>query len=360
MKHKVFINGRFLLQKITGVQRNAYELTKHLLQIESNFVVLVPEGKINVGYNVDDWPILQVGKWKGITWEQCSLPVFLRKQKERPLLINLTNTAPLFYSNQVVSIMDMTTFIEPAWFNKTFAYYYQWLVPRIVKRSKIIFTISENSKRDIVRFTGVDENKIKVLYCGISEVFLKPVQQKPDVLERLSLEFGGYLMAVSSLDPRKNFSRLIESFLQTDIEIPLVIVGSKGKAFGDAGIGGYDSSRVIFTGYVCDEELKVLYSACRCFVYPSLYEGFGIPPLEAMASGCATIVSNTSSLPEVCNDASLYVDPYDSQSIGAAIKTILNNESLRVSLVNKGFENIKRFNWGSTAAKAFKEIGKLT
>lgn len=356
---KVFINGRFLTQKITGVQRNAYELTKHLLPLIKNVIVVVPDEQINSGYNIDEWVIIKTGKIKGLLWEQISLPLFLKNQKEKSLLINLTNTAPLLYSNQIVSIMDMTTFIEPAWFNKKFAFYYQWLVPKIVKRSRIVFTISENSKRDIVRFTGIAESKIKVLYCGISDVFLKPMQHGSDVLEKLGLRQGEYLMAVSSLDPRKNFKRLIESFYKTNIQIPLVIVGSKGKVFGDTGIGDYDTSKIIFTGYISDEDLKLLYKSSLCFVYPSLYEGFGIPPLEAMASGCATIVANTSSLPEVCNDASLYVDPYDSQSIAFAIKEIVNNEPLRSSLITKGFENVKRFSWELTANKALNEIRKV-
>lgn len=356
---KIFINGRFLTQKITGTQRNSFELTKHLLPLIKDAVVLVPNDEINTNYEIKSWPLLRTGKLKGVLWEQLDLPLFLKKQKEKSLLLNLTNTAPLLYSNQIVSVMDMTTFIEPAWFNKKFAYYYQWLIPKIVKRSRAVFTISENSKRDIIKFTGIDESKIKVLYCGISEIFLDGSASRSDIIERLGLQRHSYLMAVSSLDPRKNFRKLIESFFETDIKVPLVIVGSGGKAFRDAGFPQYDTSRVLFTGYISDEDLKQLYNSSLCFVYPSLYEGFGIPPLEAMACGCATVVANTSSLPEVCNDASLYIDPLDSKSIAAAIKEVVSNETLRVSLVTKGFENVKRFSWKSTATKALREIQQV-
>jgi glycosyltransferase involved in cell wall biosynthesis len=359
MSGKLFINGRYLTQKITGVQRNAFELTKHLLPLIDDPVVLLPDDDINSSYKVDDWPLLKMGRLKGVLWEQVALPLFLKKQKEKPLLINFTNTAPLCYSNQIVSVMDMTTFIQPAWFTKKFAYYYQWLVPKIVRKSKTVFTISENSKRDIIKFTGIDGEKIIVLHCGISEIFLHPSEHTSNILQRLGLEHHEYLMAVSSLDPRKNFKKLIDSYFEMDIEIPLVIVGSKGKVFGDAGVTGYDSGRVVFTGYISDEDLKQLYRSSICFLYPSLYEGFGIPPLEAMASGCATIVANTSSLPEVCKDASLYVDPYDSQSIAAAIRKVIHNEDLRSFLIVNGFENVKRFSWDFAAAKALKEIQKL-
>jgi glycosyltransferase involved in cell wall biosynthesis len=359
MSGKLFINGRYLTQKITGVQRNAFELTKHLLPLIDNLVVLIPHEDVNSSYRIDDWPLLKIGTLKGVLWEQVTLPLFLKKQKEKSLLINFTNTAPLFYSNQIVSVMDMTTFIQPAWFTKKFAYYYQWLVPKIVRRSKTVFTISENSKRDIIKFTGIDGDKIKVLYCGISDIFLLPSEHPSNILQRLRLSPQGYLMAVSSLDPRKNFKKLIESFFNTDIDIPLVIVGSKGQVFGDAGVGEYNSSRLVFTGYIKDADLKQLYQSSLCFIYPSLYEGFGIPPLEAMASGCPTIVANTSSLPEVCNEASLYIDPNDSHSIAAAIKKVVEDESLRSFLVEKGFQNVKRYSWELTAKKALKEIKEM-
>src|SRR5690348_5000796 len=118
MQRRVFINGRFLTQKITGVQRNAFELTKHLLPLLKNAVVILPNEEINPDYQIEGWRLLKIGKFKGVLWEQFSLPFYLKTRKEKALLINLTNTAPLTYSNQVVSVMDMTTFINPSWFDK--------------------------------------------------------------------------------------------------------------------------------------------------------------------------------------------------------------------------------------------------
>lgn len=361
INQQIFINGRFLTQKITGVQRNAYELTKHLLPLLGNVTILMPKAPVNAGYDITGWPIRKIGFTSGTGWEQMELPFFLLKKWNKPLLINLTNTAPSRYSRQIVSIMDMTTFINPLWFNKKFAAYYQWLVPKIARRSRSIFTISENSKKDIIKYTGVPEDKVKVLYCGISDIFSsdKPVQS--GIMERLGLKPHSYFLAVSSLDPRKNFKMLIDAFLHSGIQTPLVIVGSKGKVFNDMqlNIDTIDSSKVIFTDYINDEDLKALYKSSLCFVYPSLYEGFGIPPLEAMANGCPTIVSNTSSLPEVCGNASLYIDPYDRNSITDAMKEVLNDESLRKELIARGKENVKRFNWNYSAQMAVTEIQRI-
>jgi glycosyltransferase involved in cell wall biosynthesis len=353
-----FINGRFLTQRVTGVQRNAYELTKHLLPLLENVSVLVPKDTINESYDIKNWPLSRCGYSKGVVWEQVELPMYLARQKGSPLLINLTNTAPLAYSQQIVSIMDMATFIRPSWFTKRFALYYQWLVPKIARNSKAIFTISVNSKQDIVRFTGVPESKIKVIHCSISDIFSSDIISNSKIVEKLGLTSQGYFLAVSSLDPRKNFQRLIEIFSEIDNQFPLVIVGSKGKVFSSMGVSdkNMDIDKIIFTNYITDEELKSLYQSSLCFIYPSLYEGFGIPPLEAMANGCPTIVSNTSSLPEVCGNASLYVDPYDKESIIAAIKQVSKNEAVRVDLVKKGHENVKRFSWKSSAFKALNEI----
>jgi glycosyltransferase involved in cell wall biosynthesis len=361
MSDEIFINGRFLTQKLTGVQRNAYELSRHLIPLLKQAIVLVPNEKINKNYDINDWPIRKLGKFKGILWEQIELPLFLLKQKGKPLLLNLTNTAPLQYSNQVVSIMDMTTFINPSWFTKKFSYYYQWLIPKIARKSKMIFTISNNSRNDIVRFTQLPADKIKVLYCGISDIFSPAASFDTGIVSSLGLKDQGYFMAVSSLDPRKNFKGLIDAFLETTIDLPLLIVGSKGRVFGDINLHqpALNSKRIVFTGYVNDEKLRVLYKSAFCFIYPSLYEGFGIPPLEAMASGCPTIVSNTSSLPEVCGQASLYIDPYNKQSIIDGIMKMFQNNSMRNDLIEKGFENIKRFSWEATASKALTEIQKI-
>ena len=160
---------------------------------------------------------------------------------------------------------------------------------------------------------------------------------------------------------RKNFKNLILAFNRLDIEdLELIIVGSDHSVFKNQ-----DLKKVIqsnkhthFTGYLSDDELAQLYKNAMLFIYPSLYEGFGIPPLEAMAFGCPTIVSNITSLPEVCGDAAYYVDPYDINDIAKGMKEVLENDNLRSNLINKGYDRVKLFSWEKSAMKIIEVIKK--
>ncbi|GEO04622.1 hypothetical protein AAE02nite_22860 [Adhaeribacter aerolatus] len=165
-------------------------------------------------------------------------------------------------------------------------------------------------------------------------------------------KYGRYILAVSSLEPRKNLNNLIKGFKQANLSgTKLVIVGAGSKVFNNPGLKELlqEDPDIIFTGYVPDAELAGIYHNALMFVYPSLFEGFGIPPLEAMQCGCPTVVSETSSLPEVCADASLYVNPLDSTTIAAAIKLLSENEERRKELILKGFARAKDFSWQRSA-----------
>ncbi|CAM4110596.1 Glycosyltransferase involved in cell wall bisynthesis [Pedobacter westerhofensis] len=345
-----------MTQKLTGVQRFAFEMVKGLLDIyKGEIKILIPPRDIDSSYDVADWPIKVIGKLTNTLWEQIDLPLFLIKNN-KPLLISLVNTAPCFYKRQIVSILDMTTFVNPAWFSFKFAHYYKLVVPLIAKNSLKIITISEHSKSDIIKFINIPSEKVEVLHCAVSDKFInKPnmeIAQK-DFFNKKGLTVGQYILGVSSLDPRKNFQSLIEAFLTINTRLPLVIVGSKGKAFADNNLKSLisDHDNIVFTGYVEDSELIQLYQSATCFVYPSLYEGFGMPPLEAMACGCPTIVSNTSSLPEVCGDASLYVNPTDIKGIKETIELAISDDPLRKSLTEKGDRRYKKFSWESSCYK---------
>lgn len=362
--HTIYINGRFLTQKLTGSQRNSYELFKNLFNIyQSRVVLLVPTSPIVEAYEITGFPIIRVGKYTGVVWEQMELPFFL-KHKGKPLLVNLTNTAPLFYSNQLVSIMDMTTFVNPEWFSKSFAMYYRWLLPKLAKKAKKVITISECSKRDIIKYTGISSTKVKVISCAVPKQFLINAETLNGVEEAILNDLGvkakAFFLAVSSLDPRKNFVSLIRAYNLTNLDIPLVIVGSGGKAFNVAGLEQFKGDpKIKFTGYISDEKLTALYKSALCFIYPSMYEGFGIPPLEAMACNCPTIVSNTSSLPEVCGDASLYINPENIYDIATAMNDISANELLRKALIEKGSVQYKKFTWEKSSQELANEIDKL-
>lgn len=341
---EIYINARFLTQKTTGVQRFAIEISKQLKLLLPGVKFISPKNIIQKEL-ADYFEVETCGNFTSHLWEQIELPIFLKKKKN-PLLINLGNTAPLFYKNQLVSILDLSFIINPKWFSRSFSLFYSFVIPKIAKRSLRIITISENSKKDIIEIIGINENKIDVLYCDV------PTEFRANNKLKLPNIYGDYILAVSSLDPRKNFGRLIEAFNKLNLpNIKLVIVGSVNKVFSDVNIKKLiqDNELITFTGYVDQEELPGLYKNAKLFIYPSLYEGFGIPPLEAMICGCPTIVANVASLPEVCGDASYYVDPYSIDDISHGMKELTNNENLRQELIVKGYERVSHFNWESSA-----------
>ena len=347
----LIINSRFLTQNITGVQRFAIEISRQLKSVLGDKVIFVSPNTIIHKDLAKELDVKIIGTKTGHLWEQIDLPKYL-KSIDSPLLLNLANTAPLFYKNQIITIHDLAFLQHPIWFSKKFYMYYRFLIPKIAKNGKKIITVSNFSKKEIISLLGIDEKKIEVIYNGISCNF----NYNPTIHKK------NYILAVSSLDPRKNFKNLILSFEKINLKnYRLVIVGSENKVFSNAEIKNLMKKiqNVEFTGYVSDNKLVKLYQEAKIFVYPSLYEGFGIPPLEAMASGTPVISSNVASLPEVCGDAVYYVNPYDVNDIAKGIETVLKDEKLQKELVQRGLERVKLFNWEKSANKLIKIIEGL-
>lgn len=263
-------------------------------------------------------------------------------------MINFCNTGPLLYNRNIVTIHDIAFQVNPKWFSPAFVGLYKFLIPRIARRSLRVITVSNFSKESIIRYTNIPENKVEIVYNGISDVFFKALNPF------IGSEYDNYILAVSSIDPRKNLLSLVRTFKQLNKpDLSLVIVGAKSKVFADSNlkdeIFGWPS--IIFTGYISDEKLAALYNKAIMFVYPSLYEGFGIPPLEAMATGCPTITSNTTALPEICGDACLYIDPLDSEDLAEKIDLLLTQDTLRKKLRDNGFRQVKYYSWEKSALK---------
>ncbi|MBI5055310.1 MAG: glycosyltransferase family 4 protein [Nitrospirae bacterium] len=350
----IFINSRFLSQNITGVQRYAAEISKQIKRLYPDTAFISPLNTINKRLSKELTPA-SIGKTTGSLWEQIELPLHLKKFGS-PLLLNLANTAPLFYKNQIVTIHDMAFFRKPEWFSKTFSCYYKFLIPQIAKNSAKIITVSYFSRKEIVRLLKVPEEKVQVIYNAVSEKFLRPSEYPVD------FGYGDYILAVSSLDPRKNFKALISAFDR--IKLPgfkLIIAGERKKIFADVELNNLidENKKIIFVGYASDDDLANLYKKARLFVFPSLYEGFGLPPLEAMACGCPVVVSNVASLPEVCGDAAYYIDPYSEESIAVGMHRVSTDNSLRQDMIKKGLERAKIFSWEKSARehiKVFEEV----
>ena len=326
------LNSRFLTQNLTGVQRYGYELFKQLNNV-TDTRYLIPDQDINKRYDISkEIKLNKIGQRKGHLWEQLDLPAYLKKN-DNPLLLNLCNTAPLFYKNKIVTIHDIS-FKKGNWHSKSFKAFYNVMIPRILKNSVHVITVSEFSKRDIMEAFGIAENKISVIY---NAPFLLSDENPVPPFIKLKKP---YILSVGSMDGRKNLKRAVKAFLASkNDDLTMYLIGEYNSNFKhDPELDQLikdNQNKVSFLGYVTDQQLTYMYKNALCFVYPSLYEGFGLPPVEAMANNCPVIVSNTSSLPEVCGNAALYCDPLDISDIAKKINAMTADAGLRESYIGK-------------------------
>lgn len=343
----IYINARFLTQPITGVQRYALEISRQLLKLRPSVKLVAPRNIIHhevartLGAEL-------MGSRSGHAWEQIDLPLYL-KRKGAPLLVNLANTAPLVYRNKISTLHDVAFERFPENFSWKFRLAYQLATPHTIKSSRKILTVSEFSRKEICEIYGAAPDKVAVIPNAVSSGF----QRKP------SFASERYLLAVSSLNRQKNFHGLIDAFGRLEQQThKLFIVGSLNRNFAAPDLIRKIESdpRVRLLGRVSDDELVSLYSGADAFIYPSFYEGFGLPPLEAQACGCPVIVSDAASLPEVCRDSALYCQPHDIDDIARKIQLLISTPELARTLKEKGRENIERYSWETSAQKLLEAI----
>ncbi len=348
------VNGRYLTQKATGVHRYAFEICNKLHEMGVDFHVAVPK-EIHPDYKFS-FKVVKCGSFNTHLWEQISLPRYL-KRIGSPLLISFTGCGPLNYSNQIMTIHDVSHERYPEWFSKNYYRFYHYMMPRIGKKAHAVLTVSEFSKKEIVDTLGINAEKIHVVHSNV------PFHNKPSKEEVLSFtrnpEAEKYILAVSSMDPRKNFIRLVEAFDKIkDKSVKLYIIGMSFKAFNTPDLQKLIGENVHLPGYIPDEKLQTMYQNALLSVYPSLYEGFGLPPLESMTYGCPVINSDIPALREVSQDAALYVDPYNVDDITQKIEQLLVDEPLRKELQEKGLLQIKKYSWDKSAKQVY-ELAQL-
>ncbi len=291
-------------------------------------------------------------------WSQVFLPLNLYLKNKVDVFFSPAHYAPRFCPAPiVVSIHDLSYLVYPNEFLKKDLYQLKnWTKYSVDKASKII-AVSKTTKKDLMKFYNLPEGKIEVIYNG----FEKNIGERN--YDRTSkVKKDKYLLFVGTIQPRKNLQVLLkafEQFTKINHEYKLVVVGKKGWLFEDIfkemeklGL----KSKVNFTGHISDDELIDYYKNAYCFVMPSLYEGFGIPILEAMANNCPVISSFSSSLPEIGGEACLYFDPNDALDLVDKFNSLLANNGLRNNLIKKGKERVKLFSWKKCAEETLKVI----
>ncbi|MEP7225735.1 MAG: glycosyltransferase family 1 protein [Gemmatimonadales bacterium] len=348
--NRVFINGRYLTQSITGVQRCAAETVRALDRLvvegeypaaEWTFTLLMPPSAPQPA--LQGIPSRAVGRGQGQWWEQLQLPLHTRGG----LLLSFANVAPLAARLQCVTIHDASVFAVPDAYRILFRTWYRFLLPALGRRADRVLTDSRFSREELIRWARIPESKLTVVPLAGEHILAAPAD--PGVLARNDLGKRPYIVAVSSGSPHKNLQGVAQAVERAGRhDYDLVLVGGRyGGVFKDG--GAESGTRIRRLGYVTDGELRALYENAACLLYPSLYEGFGLPPLEAMACGCPVISSNAASLPEVCGDAALYCDPRNPSDIAARISEILDQPDLRRTLRDRALARARQFSWSATA-----------
>ena len=350
---KIYINARFLTQSITGVQRYAIEVINELyniLDFQQYDVIMLMPGSIKSKIKFRNVDVQPVGNLMGHLWEQIELPYYSRDG----ILVNFCNTGPLMKSNQIVTIHDASVFGMPNAYSFSFRTWYKILLSGLGSRTKRIITDSTFSKNELIKYCKINEEKVRVIALGHEHILKWPSNNS--ILTKHDLTNKKYLLATSSLNPNKNFHSVIQAIKicnANDFEF-VIAGGANAKVFSIDGRQEIGNAKHV--GYVSDEELRTLYKNAACFIYPSFYEGFGLPPLEAMACGCPVIASSTSSLPEVCGNAVIYCDPYSVEDIAAKIDLVMTQDQLRMELKNKGLRRAANFTWEKCAREVLAQI----
>ena len=287
-----------------------------------------------------------------VIWQFFLFPFELKKLKVR-VLHSPNYITPLFKLGfkVIVTIHDLTFYLFSEKFTVTKRLLFKYMLPLFIKISDKIIAVSNNTKKDILKFFKISERKVIVTFESYPEYYTyNNDSNDQNILTKYGIG-SKYLLFVGMIEPRKNILSILKSFkeIDSDLELDLVIAGKKGWYYKEIelylekllriGI----KNKIIFTGYVSEPELKYLYQNAFIFIYPSIYEGFGLPPLQAMACKVPVITSNLSSLPEVVGNAAIMVNPYDINKISEAIRTLYNDFDKRSELVNKGVIQAKKF-----------------
>lgn len=357
------------VERRVGISEYAYQILLNLYEFRKHkknnytFVIYLKSHPLGALPEETDWWKYKVVKPAKL-WTQIGLPIHLYATSKKPdIFLTLTHYAPRVSPiPTIVSVMDLSFLHFPDTFRKEDLYQLTKWTEYSVKKASRIITISKSTKDDIIKYYKIPDDKISVVHLGLKTLFM---EQAHSDLKNFGIT-KKFILFVGTLQPRKNISRLIEAFSilpQTlQKEYQLIIVGKKGWLYEDIlnAPKKYGVEKdTLFLDYVKDHDLPQFYRNAEVFVLPSLYEGFGLPVLEAMRYGCPVITSNISSLPEAGGDAALYVNPENTQEIADKISEVLKDNTLRQSMIDKGNIHYKKFTWEKAASEVLAAVEKV-
>lgn len=374
---RIAVNLLPFRRHLAGAGRYARNIVANLAEIDADnhyYLFVTRESAPHFQVEKDNFTLVSCPIWPKrairILWEQLVLPWQL-VYYDITLLFTPSVAIPFWLPCRgVVAIHDVIPFHRAAVkYSKVRSFYIRLATYWAARRSEVVLTGSENSRREIVSFCKVVRERIVVIPYGVEAKFRR--LDSMEVIEAFRSKYGlpeRFILFVGALEPGKNLVGLLEAFLRlkrqsTGIQHKLVLAGPRGwgstrilKSIDDLEL----ERDVIVTGFVAEEELPLLYNSADLFAFPSLFEGFGLPPLEAMACGTPVIASNTSSLPEVVGEAGVLVDPYDVEGWASAMERVLGDENLQANMIRNGLERAKLFSWKRTAQatlEIFQKVG---
>ncbi len=365
---RIGIDYTAAVQQGAGIGRYTRELVRALAKLDqsNDYVLFAAAG----GQRTTDsgWPsnfqmrsVPLSDRSLAILWHRLQLPLWVELVTGPVDIFHSPDFVlpPVRRAKTLLTVHDLSFMRYPECTHANLRAYLNKVVPRSVHRADLILADSQHTKNDLVELLGVKPGKIEVVYPGVEERF-RPIKDQA-LLEQVRRRYNlplRFILGLGTLQPRKNFTRLIEAFASVQAgkyaSLHLVIAGGRGWLYEEIfatverlGLGG----RVVFPGFVADGDLPALYNLAALFVFPSLYEGFGLPPLEAMACGTPVITSDASSLPEVVGEAGLMVEATDVTALAEAMRRVLEDDELREKMIVRGLEQARKFTWKKAAAR---------
>lgn len=344
---KYALNGRYLLHRITGVERYAGEIIAELDKIVSDdFAVLVipPEVADDKLPELKHIKIQKVGRLHNRAWEHISFPIFAKQHKLMP--VSFCNVAPLLYPG-IVTVHDVKVMARPEYFSMKFRIWYHLLFSNISRRAKKIITVSEFSKREIMKYCRIEEERICVIPSAWNHYIR--IGYDDNALNKYGLQTKNYFFAMSSFEPNKNF-KWVATVARKNPDKIFAVAGSINTMVFQEGLGFDAPKNMKILGYVSDKEAKELMKQCKAFLFPTFYEGFGLPPLEALSAGApAIVVSDTEVMHEIYDGVANFIDPnrYD-----YSLDQLCCPDETKIT------ELLERFTWKQSARALYEKVLK--